>query len=521
MKKNIKSIAVAVIALSVLSISSCSDEFLVRTPEDALTLESYFTTNDQVINSTNVMYSKTWFNFHNKAFFAIGEVGSGNSYTGSSDVNSLRTLTISGTDPEMYNAWKGLWATVAQANMLINYLPERVGPDVNPEVVTVAIGEAHFMRATAYFYLMRLWGPVPIIQNNLEHVSNSQIPSNRIEDIYQFIEMDYHTAIENLPEKVRGANYADNGRVSIGSAKAMLAKAHLYQHEYAEARQLAEEVINSGEFKLFGGTELPDREFGDLFLTLNNNNEESIFALQWKVTGNYGTASNCNTQFAYSPYINQATYGGVFAPSMDLLGAFEAGDLRRKETVMLPGDFYPNIMTADGPGLTVPDDINAQGTGSGIKKYVVGKANGTVTGPFDNWGMFENNTYIMRYGELLLIHAEAVMNGAESTSDAAALESYNKVRERAGLPAVASFTFDELFHERRIELAFEGDYWFDLGRLPREKAVAIISAQDRGFVDNPSFVTIPSGDFFKLPYPTIDLDKNPKLDDEPEPYNFD
>ncbi|QEE48166.1 RagB/SusD family nutrient uptake outer membrane protein [Flavobacterium alkalisoli] len=520
MKKNIKSIAVAVFALGVMSLNSCSDDFLIREPQDSITLENYFSSNDQVRNSTNAMYSKTWFNFHNKAFFAIGEVGSGNSYTGSSDVNSLRTLTISGTDVEMVNAWKGLWATIAQANMLISLLPERVGPEVDPEVVDVAIGEAHFMRATAYFYLVRLWGPVPIVENNLDNVENPQIPTNPVEDIYQFIELEYNAAINMLPEKIRSSNYADNGRVSKGSAKAMLAKAHLYQGEYSEAKQLAEEVINSGEFKLYGGEELPSYSFGDLFLTANNNNEESIFALQWKVTGNYGTASNCNTQFGYSPYINQATYGGVFAPSMDLLASFEDGDLRRKETVMLPGDFYPNITTADGPGLTVPDDIDAQGTGSGIKKYVVGKGGGAA-GPFDNWGMMENNTYIMRYAEVLLIHAEAILGGAESTSDAAALASYNKVRNRAGLPSVTSFTFDELFHERRIELAFEGDYWYDLGRLPLSKAADIISNQDRGFVDNPNFVPIPSGDFFILPYPTIDLDKNPKLGEPPVPYNFD
>ncbi|WP_159800096.1 RagB/SusD family nutrient uptake outer membrane protein [Flavobacterium sp. MK4S-17] len=519
MKRYIRNVKFLFLAFAAAAFISCSDEFLNRPGEDNISLDNYYSSNEQVEASTNGLYSRTWFNFHNKAFFAIGEIGSGNGFTYSSDVNSLRTLVISSTDLEMVNAWKSLWATVAQCNAIINFLPERVDPSVSQAYVDKALGEAHFMRGLAYFYIVRLWGPVPIIQNNLDHVSSPQIPTNTEEDIYTFIEMNFEDAINLLPEKIRSSNYSDNGRVSKGSAKAMLAKVYLYQQEYALARSMAEEVINSGEFKLYGGPELPTKSYGDLFLTSNNNNEESIAAMQWKVTGTYGTASNCNTQFAYSPYINMATYGGVFAPSQDLIGAFETGDLRRKETIMLPGDVYPNITTADGPGLVVPDDIDPQNAGAGIKKYVVGKVS-DIAGPTDNWGMMENNTYFMRYAELLLIHAESILGNAGSTSDAAALNSYNMVRNRAGLPSVASFTFEDLLHERRVELAFEGDYWYDLGRIPLSMAVNIISAQNRGDEENAQYVTPPSGDFFKLPYPATEVSKNPLLTQPPVPYNF-
>jgi len=520
MKKYIMNVKSLFLLLSAATVVSCSDEFLNRPPEDTLTVDNYFSSDAQVAASTNGLYNRTWFNFHNKAFFAIGEIGSGNGFSYSSDVASLKTLTISSTDPELINAWRGLWATVAQSNNIINNLATGVSPAVSQGAIDTAIGEAKFMRGLAYFYIVRLWGPVPIMENNLEYVNTPLIPTNPESDIYEFIERNFESAIELLPEKVRGSNYSSNARVSKGSAKAFLAKVHLYQQEYTEARQLAEEVINSGEFKLYGGPELPGKTFGDLFLTVNNNNEESIAAMQWVASGSYGTASNANTQFAYSPYINMATYGGVFAPSQDLIGAFEPGDIRRKETVMLPGDVYPNITTADGPGLVVPADIDAQGSGAGIKKYVVGKTS-DLAGPADSWGMMENNTYFMRYAELLLIHAEAVLAGAGSTSDGAALNSYNMVRERAGLDPVASFTFEDLFHERRVELAFEGDYWYDLGRIPQSMAIAIITAQDRGDATNSVFVTPPSGDFLRLPYPATDLAQNPLLNQDPVPYNFD
>jgi hypothetical protein len=97
------------------------------------------------------------------------QVGSGNMYTNSSDVNAMRNFSITGADPELNNGWQSLWANVAQANNIINFLSSRVGPSVNKKIVDNAIGEAYFMRATAYFYLVRLWGPVPIIENNLDH----------------------------------------------------------------------------------------------------------------------------------------------------------------------------------------------------------------------------------------------------------------------------------------------------------------------------------------------------------------
>lgn len=508
-------------------ISSCSNDFTTRPSEDSITADSYYQTNEQVATCTNALYNRTWFQFHNKFFFAIAEVGSGNMYTNSSDVNAMRNFSITGSDPELNNGWQSLWANVAQANYLINNLQTRVSPAVSKEIVNNALGEAYFIRATAYFYLVRLWGPVPIIENNLDHVSNPQLNTNRIEDVYELIRRDYIKASELLYSKIRGTAYSNNAHVSKGSAKAMLAKVYLYLKDYTKARATAEEVINSGEFKLLGGASLPNKSFADLFTYAGNNNEESIFALQWKTDGNYGSASNCNTQFGISNgtiSTSNATYGGVFAPSQDILTLYSSSDVRKKETIMFPGTTYPNIKSKIGSSfgpLVVPaaDQIGGQGAGAAIKKYCLGIVNGDVTGPVDAWAMMNNNTYIMRYAELLLIHAEAVLGSASSTADASALSSFNAVRNRAGLPSVSSFTFDDLFKERRKELAFEGDYWFDLGRLPRAQAIAIMSAQNRGNMYGAEHFT-PEEKDFTLPYPTNEVAKNPKLLEAPVAYVF-
>ncbi len=507
----------AIIAASILA-ASCASDYLDRPSEDSYNVDQFYNTNSQVENSTNSLYGKVWFNFNNKAFWAIGEIASGNGFSYSSDINTLKELNANGGDPEIGNAWKSLWAVVAQSNALINGLPSHVGGEVSQETVDNAVGEAHFMRATAYFYLVRLWGNVPIITDNVATAANPNINTNPVADVYTFIKNDLIEATTLLKAKMRGPNYADNGHVSKGSAKAMLAKVYLYEKDYANAKLMAEEVINSGEFKLYGGPELPSKSYGELFYTSNDNNEESIVAMQW-TAGVYGTGNSTNTQFAYSSFINESSYGGVFAPSQDLIHTFEPGDIRRKETIMLPGDVYPNITTADGVGLTVPANIDSQVSGAGLKKYVVGKASQIAGDPGAN-GMMANNTYIMRYADVLLIHAEAILAGGASTSDAAALASFNAVRNRAGLGNFPSITMNDILHERRVEFAYEGDYWYDLGRIPRAQAIAIVQAQNRGDKNNAVYLNDVSESDFILPYPSAEVIKNPKFNEPPVPYNF-
>tara|TARA_R110002050_G_scaffold171113_2_gene303121 strand:- start:39089 stop:40678 length:1590 start_codon:yes stop_codon:yes gene_type:complete len=514
------------VAILFLAFCSCSAEFTDRPPEDTISLDAYYNSNAQVASATNGMYSRTWFQLCNKFFWAL-EVGSGNMYSGSPDVSGLRTFALNGSDPELANGWASLWANVAQANALINFLESRVGSAVDQNVIDNTIGEAYFMRATAYFYLVRLWGPVPIIENNLDYSNDPYINTNPESDIYKLIISDYQAAIDKLVSKNRGTNYGENGHVSKGSAKALLAKVYLYQKDYPNAKLMAEEVINSGEFKLLGGSQLPSKSFADLFTYNHNNNEESIFAIQWKGDGNYGSANNCNTQFGISSSTvstSNASYGGVFGPSQEVLTLYAAGDLRKHETVMTVGDTYPNMNTSIGLGFTVPDEDNAQGSGGGIKKYCLG-VKSDATGPVDAWAMMDNNTYIMRYAELLLIHAEAILAGGTSTSDTAALSSFNAVRNRAGLSSLTSITFEDIFNERRLELCFEGDYWFDLGRIDKADAITIMSAQNRGdrngaLYFTPVYSTDHAANDFFMDYPDNDVAKNPKLLDAPVPYTF-
>ena len=528
--KKIINIKFVVILISVFILAtSCSEDFIDIPAEGAPTLGNYYDSDEKLDNAANGLYGLVWFNINKSGFYGITDVISGNMYAGPyNEFGKFTDLSFTNSQAYISESWKSCYAGVANANIYINNLPLVVGPNVSEEALNNAMGECHFIRAFSYFMLVRLWGNVPIIEDASKYTQNFVVPSNPVADVYKFIENDLLFAIDNLRSKTRGANYAENAHVSSGSAKAMLAKVYLYQKKYDEARILAKEVIDSNEFKLMDN-------FSDLFLQVNNNNEESIFAWQWNGAGTYFDGNFSNTLFAPENRLVETTYSGQMAPSQDLINnVYAPSDLRRKETFMLPGDFYPNLTYAETLDVDSPlllgytfeinngfIDNGVQNSGAGLKKYVIGKENLPITGKMNQQfnGASSMNSYMMRYAELLLIHAEATIGSQSgSTSDADALASFNAVHTRAGLQPKTSITFEDVFKERRAELACEGDYYFDLGRLPFNQAKAILEGQNRGDATTEKHITISATNLL-LPYPEDDLIKNPKLI-EVEPYDF-
>ena len=541
----------SLIAMAAVAITGCKKDFFNRPPEDAIVVGNFYKTNEQVAASTNALYGSPWFGYNGKVGWSITELAGGNGRSYSSDVVNFSNFSVTNTNFELGSAWNSLFTVVAQANALLVNLPSGVSSSVDTTIVNNALGEAHLMRALAYFHLVRIFGNLPIIENSLDYVDNYQINTNPVTDVYKFIVNDLLYAESHCFPKVRSGNSISQGHVSSGSASALLAKVYLYMQDYANARAEAEKVINSGEFKLYG-IDIPGKTFNDLFLTANNNNEESIIALQWSANGGYGRGNSTQASFAYNGIITGTGDGyGVLAPSFDLIDAYDPGDARRKATIMLPGDHYSEINQAAG-GYTLPADANSQGTHAQVKKYVVGT-------PADNGGIGAaqstgNNTYIMRYAEVYLIEAEAVMAGAQTSADPVALAAINKIRNRAGLGnlavikrgyyvtnpeagvtgAPATIYKDDILDERRREFAFENDYWYDLARLDgfnatsHPKAIIIIEQQDRGTSDNSTppvrygngFVTNITDASFVFPYPATEVTANPKLTDAPVPYHF-
>lgn len=520
MKKNILNIKTVVFfAILGLSTTGCSDNFLDRPIEDSYVSDQFYSTDEQVQRSTYGMYGRMWAPFFTKCFYALSELSSGNCWA-NADGSEVIQFKLTSSSSFLSDPWKTCFAIVAQSNNLINTLETSASSSVDPAVIKNTIAEAHFFRAVSYFYLVRLFGPVPIIEDNLVLAKDPLVNTNRVQDVYKFIENDLKFAAANLKSRTRSRTPGDeNIFVSKGSAEAFLAKVYLYEKDYANARAMAEKVINSGEFGL-----LPN--YSDLFLTSKNNNEESIYSWQWSGEINQYQAGNfSNVQYGLDILNDRVSYGATYVPTNDIQNAFEIGDKRRKESYMIYGDEYPNLKAHDTVGFKLvkkvyPDVLN--GTGAAVKKYVVGQVTGE-TGNADSWGGMNNCNYIMRYADLLLIHAEAIMAGAAETTDPIAKQSFNLIRERAGLSQLGTnepLTHEKLFKERRVEFAFEGEFWYDLGRLPRAEAINIVSKQDRGADwEGPRYYTPVATDFI-FPKPEVDVRQNPKLKDAPVPYVF-
>lgn len=530
MKHKITSISI----LSLFLVFGCNEEFLNRPPLDSITIDNFYETSEQIDAATALLYGWPWFTLNDKAHWTIGDSGAGNDWTSDGQMAQFFTFSVTTNNAHLNEAWVSLWMVVAHANAVINEVPLRAGPDVPEKVVKRAVAEARFIRATAYFYLVRLWGGVPVIENNTEIVFDSKIPRNRIEDVYTLIIRDLEQAAADLP-----GSYGTPGRVTTWSAKGMLAKVYLTYSGYNQsgsrrqadldkAAELAGDVINNSGLAL-----LPN--YADLFMLENNNNQESLFAFQWTSCMAWGTQNTNQAYWARSGTITGAGdgWGGYKGPTIDLQREYEEGDRRRKATFMLDGDNYPELNRAEG-GYTVEVNpaSNAGPVHAFIKKYVIGSADdngGPGSVCFMSTGI---NTYVLRLADVYLIYAEAALGNSPSTSDPSALAAFNAIRTRAGLAPVASFSWEDIRRERRIELAYESEYWYDLVRWHywnSQAAVNYVSNQERGtfnwdeeageVVLNSRTYPISSANF-TLPIPQADADSNPLLLEDPVPYDF-
>jgi hypothetical protein len=216
-----------------------------------------------------------------------------------------------------------------------------------------------------------------------------------------------------------------------------------------------------------------------------------------------------------------------------MLKAYDPDDKRRNWSVMEQGFTRPDWTNANFPNGFVYDTTGTvsedathfkNGSRSNALKYVVGTgSNGEKLS--DN-GSTDICTYILRYADVLLIYAEAVLGSSASTADASALDAFNKVHTRGNNfngVKLTSLTKDIILHERRVEFAFEGDYWFDIQRQGFDKAKAIITAQERGILNGDGRINHAKANFNSpgqlfLPIPQSETVSDPKLNEPPVAY---
>ncbi len=538
----------------VLVLSSCSKDFLEIEPQDRLTIDNFYRNETEIRAATASLYGFPWFDFNDKFFWLTGDCMSGNMYYTWDQEGQFFYFSFTEGNAYLSSGWKGLFRVVSYANSIINDMPRAAGGSVPQDVIDRALGEARFVRGLSYYLLAEYWGEVPIVENSTELVSSNNLflPKNTKSSIYEFARRDLVFAAENLPT-------ADApGRVTQWSAKSLLAKLHLTMAQnltdagsadnFAKAKQYAEDVIvNSGL------TLMPN--YADLFKIENNNNSESLFALQW-MEGSYAIGNSRQANWARSSQItgNSECWGGGKCASYDFVQNVEQGDKRRPAIYMELGDHYPEIRKADG-GYTYnivnrdPSDPNIVLENSApvlnnIKKYVVGSAEDNA-GKVSTGQAVAINQYILRLADVYLTYAEAAVGAGGSTTDGRALQYFNAIRQRAGLPEKTEITFFDILKERRVEFCMESTFWLDVKRyFYRDQTAALmwLNSQQRehtyyrdnspgaadentveGYILNPppSPIAIAAADM-TLPIPAAEVLVNPKLaaDQPAEEYKF-
>ncbi|HZX59455.1 MAG TPA: RagB/SusD family nutrient uptake outer membrane protein, partial [Mucilaginibacter sp.] len=427
--------------------SGCKKSFLEKPPLSSIVDANFYKNDEQVAAATSLLYSEVWFDYNDKAMYNLGDFRGGSAFSAWNDRGNVMFNTT-GDNGENGASWRAFFNVVAQSNLLIYNMGRYAGPDVTPHAKKVALAEARFMRALSYRFLVMNWGPVPIIENNFDHLFDTSITRNTVPSVWRFITKEMRAAAADLPE-----TESQPGRLTKWSAEGMLARFYLTragvegtngmrnQQFLDSAKYYAADVINNSGKKLLDN-------YGDLFKYPYDNNSESLFELQWVFSGPnvWGTQNSMPEYLAFSPDISFGGWGGDKGCTWWLLSQYDGFalqpdgtlkgrtlDQRLHATFMLPGFYYPEITKVSDKEKLVYPFTGTDNNFLAVKKYVIGS-------PIDLAGIaaqqhYPNDTYMMRLSELYLIYAEAVIGNSGSTTDATAVQYFNVVHTRAGLPA--------------------------------------------------------------------------------------
>lgn len=511
--------------------TACGEDFLDKTPEDKYEEENFFSSDDALKAATAPLYTRAWFDYNSGSIVYIGSQRANEAYSPWGEPE-WTTFQVTALHSGLINTWKGFYGVVTMANSVIESVKTKCTGSVTEQARREAIGEARLMRGVAYFYLLRLWGPVILFENNQQIVDNPLRPRNLESDVLQFIINDFTYASENLPEKASAS-----GRATKWAAETMLAKAYLArsgwdksvrdESDLAQARKYAADVCENSGLEL-----LPSYE--NLFKYKYNNNQESLLAMQWVPLGDWYVR---NTQ--YSALSISAISGGVAvwgAPegTYDQMMQYEENDtLRMNATFMTVGTHYSYLNIADG-GYTYDGETAMN------KKGAIGGPND------DNDGLVAVmcsplNTYICRLADAYLTYAEACLGNSEALGEGKGLEYFNKVRRRAGLGDKFAITFDDIIRERRCEFGMEYVNWYEMTTWYKWKPDYMLhyfNDQKRGVrahverdskgrrviteevIAQPDFDIVVNKDNVFFPYPEADVLQNPLLREAPVAYEF-
>ena len=391
-------------SLMLLTTVGCSD-FLDESDPSNLTPESFYTTAKHAESAIAAVYADARFVGDGAGIFSSNwqllEAVTGTSTTQTaqnSDLNNLYSLSYDANTLHIRNWWRGAYKVIANANLVLENVP---GIEMDEAQKNKVLGEARFFRAWAYFYVVRLWGDVPLItlpqSANSEDFNPTRSPQKAVYD---------QIVADLIAAEGAGLSWTDDsGRVSQAAVKSLLAKVYLTMAgnplnetaRYADAASKAKEVIdNAGPIDLFD-------TYGEVHDESLGNVVEHIFSLQYndEVAGN--PMGNMFPNFQPVTYRGPSGTGST-VPEIEFYNSYEAGDLR---AVDREGWFYTSYYT-NGSGELF--DLGAP--------YVFKHFNVTANGTFGVPGTAKDNLNmpIIRFAEVLLDLRRSIQRGNRSQS---------------------------------------------------------------------------------------------------------
>lgn len=465
--------------LLTFALAGCREEFLTVVPETALSSATFFVTQSDFQQAVNAAYVPFRQMFNERAW-VLEEMHSDNTYYArntlygavdpTENVADFAVPTAGGVtaNDNVLVQYRLNYQIIARANQILALID---GVEFAEAAKNNLKGQALFLRAFAYFDLVRLFGKVPLHLVPVTGREDAASPLAGTEEIYAQIEKDAKEASALLPNKAK----QEAGRATSGAAKTVLANLYITQKKWALADPILKDVITNDGYSL-----MPDYNNAFSTTTANKNNAESVFEIQY-MEGSAGYNGNQIYRFIPSPITAteiapitgtsnpQATsQESNNIPTPDLIAAYEAGDKRKEASIG-----YVTLSGSLAENKVYPY----------IKKYAKTHSLHNNTG--QNWPVY-------RYSEVLLFMAE-VLN--EQGKPAEAATYLNQVRTRAGLAATTATSQatmrEAIFKERRVELAFENKRWFDLTRTGRVKE--IIGAYGAKVKANPQAYYFPKG----------------------------
>jgi len=462
------------LVLSVLTlfvIDSCNN--LDLEPLDRVTEDAYYNTKAEFDGAIFASYSsiqKFWGNStetlnERGEYWKMSIVTSDNiaadDQTSDQRSRNLDNLLFDPFEVPFQSIYSMIYEGIFRANLVLEKLDG--DNELTEEEKTQLEGEAKFLRAWFHFQAMKMWGTPPLSLEVNRDLESLALPNATREELFAQILSDFEEASTKLPPVWDASNL---GRATAWAAKAYMGKVNVWKEDWAAAITAFEDVIQNGPYRLL-------MSYEDVFAYDNENNAEAIFEIQfggpfsddnlWVFDDIHSEAFKGTQGIARTGYFdagNGAPGGknGWFAPTQDLLSAYEPGDVRKVLSIYEEGDTY---YTTDG-FRAIPYDPEWSSTDLTIKKYR-GARNVVPDNHAPHFQADFNNERWFRFAELKLLYAEALI---ESGRDMEARQQINHIRTRAeleNLPDSADL-MEALMHEKRVELAFEGHRWFDIVR---------------------------------------------------------